>query len=625
MIPVFTIPTPSTLSGFSYGLGNGPSAAQSFTFSGQNLTDTVRISIVTANFEISLDSVNYVSNVTGPLIVVPVAGTVPDTKVFARLKAGLAVSAVNYLNKKVTIASAGAVSVQDTLNGVVYRPTIVPSALSIPGFTYVFGSGPSAEQTFTVSANIYAPLGIKAPADYEISLTSGAGFTDSITLTPSQDIVSTTTIYVRLKAGLAVAPYVENIVLTATSATTQNIVCNGTVTSNVPVPTLDVPVPSTLNGFVYPVGSGPSAEKTFTLSGSNLTDTVKLRTGNDYEISTASGSGFSSGVFVLPVTGTLAPTTFYVRLKTGLPVGVYNESVAISSTGANSPSVVLAGNVTDTASGAAFAATWPFLTDTLPTVTGNMTASGAMIDPSLFTRVRSYGVSGLKGMGTNGKVATPFCSNTYNSAGTTNPITPYMEMDLGPVSGYTASLNPFTFTIKGDSITSANMVVTAGYSVDNGITFTGFSITKNSVLITPTPDTLGTYIATGDTLSFAAPALAVGNNGRLKIRIMYWKNASATTSGNRIILSPVAITGTTSPVAACLVNTWTGSTSTAWEEPTNWTCGTIPNANSEVHINSGLTNYPVIQSAATCKKLYTASGASVTVNAGFTLNITGHN
>ena len=432
--PTLNIPTPTSLSGFTYGVGNGPSRIQSFTFSGQNLTDTVRISLTTANFEISTDSLTgYVSNTSGPLKIAPIAGSVPTTKVYARLKAGLTASATAYLAKKVTISSTGATSVVDTLYGTVFTPSITATPSSLPGFTYVVGSGPSSSQSFNVSASASVPVGIKAPANFEISLTSGSGYTDTLTLNPVND-------------------------------------------------------------------------------------------------------------------STVAVTSVHVRMKAGLSVSNYNDSLVASSNGAINKNIALNGTVTSSSGGGSFTATWPFLTDTLPTLSANsnLTASGAIIDPTLFTKLRSYGVTGLKGMGTNGKTTTPICNPSYNSAGATSPITPYMEMNLAPNLGYTASLNSFSFTVKGDSLSSASMVICAGYSVDGGQSFTGFGISKNGTAIAPNPDTLGTSVATGDILTFSAPSLSVSAGNSLKIRIIYWKNASGTTSGNRIIVSPISITGTTS-------------------------------------------------------------------------------
>lgn len=71
------------------------------------------------------------------------------------------------------------------------------------------------------------------------------------------------------------------------------------------------------------------------------------------------------------------------------------------------------------------------------------------------------------------------------------------------------------------------------------------------------------------------------------------------------------------------VNNWTGSVSNAWENTANWSCGTIPDANTTVQVASGLTNYPVIRSQAVCKKIITENGASVIVGEGFRLSVLG--
>ena len=115
--PLVLNTTAISISGFNYGVGTGPSAAKSFTVSAQNLIDTLKISLTTSNFEISLSpNDGYVGNTNGPLKIVPVFGVVQPTLIYARLKAGLASSTSSYLSKKVTISSTGAVSVVDTLN-----------------------------------------------------------------------------------------------------------------------------------------------------------------------------------------------------------------------------------------------------------------------------------------------------------------------------------------------------------------------------------------------------------------------------------------------------------------------------------------------------------------------------
>lgn len=113
-----------------------------------------------------------------------------------------------------------------------------------------------------------------------------------------------------------------------------------------PMPLLTV-TPVTLTGLSYVEGSGPSAEQSFSLSGSALDGNVSLIAPTNYQISLASGSGFGSSLTVNHVAGTVAPTTVYTRLIAGLSVGVYNgETINITAGTAIPISVTLSGTVT---------------------------------------------------------------------------------------------------------------------------------------------------------------------------------------------------------------------------------------------------------------------------------------
>ena len=115
-------------------------------------------------------------------------------------------------------------------------PTISANPSSLSGFSYVVGSGPSAEQTFMVSGtNLTADISISAPEHFEISKTSGSDFTSSLTFAQSDGSVNETIIYVRLKAGLAIGSYSsEKITCSCEGADDRTVTCSGTVTSPLP-------------------------------------------------------------------------------------------------------------------------------------------------------------------------------------------------------------------------------------------------------------------------------------------------------------------------------------------------------------------------------------------------------
>ncbi|MCB5288216.1 MAG: hypothetical protein LHW64_10515, partial [Candidatus Cloacimonetes bacterium] len=115
-------------------------------------------------------------------------------------------------------------------------PTITLSESDLTGFSYELGSGPSTEQNFTVSgSNLTNDISIAATTNYEISKTSGTGYTTALTFTQSGGTVSQTTIYVRLKAGLIVGDYNgETITAISADATSKNVTCSGSVTAPPP-------------------------------------------------------------------------------------------------------------------------------------------------------------------------------------------------------------------------------------------------------------------------------------------------------------------------------------------------------------------------------------------------------
>ncbi len=104
--------------------------------------------------------------------------------------------------------------------------------------------------------------------------------------------------------------------------------------------------PGELSGFAYEVGSGPSAEQSFAVSGSNLVGNITIAPPASYETSLESGAGFSSNPIVLPhVGGTVEATPVYVRLMAGLEIGDYNEAVSVTSPDAGALAVNLSGSV----------------------------------------------------------------------------------------------------------------------------------------------------------------------------------------------------------------------------------------------------------------------------------------
>ena len=227
-------------------------------------------------------------------------------------------------------------------------PTITLTPAALTGFTYVFGSGPSTEQTFNASGtNLTADISIGAPTDYEISTGTGGSFLalNPVILTQFGGTVSSTSIYVRLKAGKAVSTYnLENITTTSAGSNNPTVACSGSVTAITPTITIST---GTLSGFTYVLSYGPSAEQTYTVSGANLSADITITPATNYEISLTTGTGFGSTITLARSGVSVSLTTIYVRLKAGLSVASYNsETIAATSAGSNNPTVACSGSVT---------------------------------------------------------------------------------------------------------------------------------------------------------------------------------------------------------------------------------------------------------------------------------------
>jgi hypothetical protein len=200
-------------------------------------------------------------------------------------------------------------------------------------------------------------------------------------------------------------------------------------------------------------------------------------------------------------------------------------------------------------------------------------------------------------------------------------------------------------TVPGDYVFQVNVTYPGHPDLTMRIICTVHPTSSAPVInsITPSPDT--TTVLSGTSLLTAVTSDADGDLLR-----HWWAVTSAPASANPVFdhqgLKVSNVSGMTVPgnyvftlrcfddlhmttrnvtvvVNACSINYWNGSVSTAWENPANRDCGTVPDVNTPVDVSAPKPNYPVVSSMATCKSLNTSSGASVTVVSGFKLTITG--
>lgn len=225
------------------------------------------------------------------------------------------------------------------------EPSVTASPKYLSDFQSIASGGPSSETTFTASGlNLLENLQITPPEHYEISTTSGSGFTAvPLEIPHLYGAVAPTTVYVRLKAGLPVGSYMGEQIRISSGQASQSIICNGSVNR---VISTSVPF---LNDLSYDVGEGPSSEKSINIKGINLAEKMKLdlSPADHFEISTVSGGSFSSSAIQITPDDGSVNTTVYVRLKAGLPAGSYSCKLTVSSGDATPQKIFINGSSDD--------------------------------------------------------------------------------------------------------------------------------------------------------------------------------------------------------------------------------------------------------------------------------------
>ncbi len=105
--------------------------------------------------------------------------------------------------------------------------------------------------------------------------------------------------------------------------------------------------PTELAGFSYTFGQGPSATQSFAVNGNNLTASATITASENFEISTADGDSFSAQNTITLSETSFSGVNIYVRLKAGLEIGEYNDTLTFASEGAEAVNIAVSGNVVE--------------------------------------------------------------------------------------------------------------------------------------------------------------------------------------------------------------------------------------------------------------------------------------
>lgn len=504
-------------------------------------------------------------------------------------------------------------------------PTITTSQTTRTGFAYFVGSGPSAEQSYTVSgAYLTNDITITAPTNYEISTGTGVGFsaTSPITLTQSGGTVSTTTIYVRLKAGLSVGDYNSEVITNAsTGATQKDVTCSGTV-SAIPAIALSSPSQVAEGNIGQNTAKNPIAAFEMAITDANASLTaIQFTTTGTYQNADVTalklwyGTGTLSGAAQLgsSITGTTQPGTYsFSSLSATLNAGstykfwitadvaataVVDRTITVSTI-ATSDITFVGGDK----SGSASAGGTQTIIATAPSVTlgDNTVVTAANI-----------------------------------TANTTNNIIARFKLDVSAANN--ATLNQVVFNTTGTAVTTTDITnFKLRYSATNSF---GASTQIGSTLTSDLGQGSHTFTGLSQTIAFSATGyfwitadvpIGLTNNSTITVSALAATDitlASGSVSGSTsasgtqtLILSPprelyyINGSGNWSVVANWRINSAGGASATE-----------LPNMNDNVYIGYGGWNGTVTLDVATayCNNMKLKDGNTLNLGAN-TLNVYGN-
>lgn len=259
---------------------------------------------------------------------------------------------------------------------------------------------------------------------------------------------------------------------------------------------------TTLTAFGNICTSSTSAEKTYTVSGTLLTDNIIITPPVVYEISTSSGSGFVANPSTLTLTqsgGTVNATTIYVRFKPTL-VQSYNDNILHTSTGAVDKNVAVNGSGVDNLTPSITSPTSANLTSTTVDLGGNITAIGCA---NVTERGIYWSTTNGFADGTGTKVSEtpgPYSTGTFTvavSGLTANTVYYYKAFATSSIGTVYTSQGTFT-TLCGN----VTIPYSQGFNSTSIPSCWSSSIVTNAGGTTPTL----TYIATSTNPTISAAA-----------------------------------------------------------------------------------------------------------------------
>ncbi len=527
-------------------------------------------------------------------------------------------------------------------------PTItVGGTLSAVSTTY--GTASPSPTSFTVSGvNLTENLTVTPPSGFEVSLSSGSGYTTSLPITASGTLASTT-VYVRLPATAVVSgsPYSGNITVSGGGADSETI-----ATASSTVATKDL----TITGLT---GDDKPYDQTTTATLTGTPAYVGLENGESFSVTGTPSASFATatagGPKTITVTGYTPPSDNYTVTQPSLSGtitsltltipdaavtsrafnGTSNATITGTLTGVLSPDVVTysgGGLFGDTNAGTGIA------------VTANLALGGA--DAGNYILTQPTGLAGdiTKADQTITFAALPAKTTTDSSFALTATASSGLAVSYASSDEDVATVSGSTVTIvgAGSTVITASQLGDGNYnaalSSNRTLTVTAppiaaWDLTGSNNVATATATAIDTHLASSPVLSRGAGAsgsagansfrtVGFQNNGISTANTDYFQTSIKAVSGYTLSLSTIdaIFNGTQTYVgSAGVTNQWAyslnGTTFTLIGSPVI-VSGTVPITSPQLDL-TGISALQNVPASTTIYFRYYASGQTPTGGWGF--------
>jgi len=267
----------------------------------------------------------------------------------------------------------------------------------------------------------------------------------------------------------------------------------------------------------------------------------------------------------------------------------------------------------------------------------NPTATIVLANPAAIAVGGNYYITALTGAGCGDTVLIPVSINITPTISITTSQTYSTNLQTSSL-GVTVSAGTVTSTAGTVVNTSGNNWTISNIPTNNFATITATSPASCSQTLFV--DTL-IPVHPGDSFRFIATTPAAGNTYQWQVNT----GSGFTDLSNNSIYSGVTtdtlnITNAPSTMYGyqyqCVITNnsvvsysfdyplqfaefWEGGISSSWEDPNNWSSGTLPDSNTDVYINGGAV---ILNSNVSVRSVTLNPAASLTVNNGFNLTVT---